>query len=120
MGGAHGPRRGRPLTRREGAMDAASQVDALLLLISGALVFIVVPGFALLYGGMISSAGAASAIRAALVGVGVAGVLFVLGGYGMLFGAPLIPNVVGVPGTVPAVAFALARACYAGAVCVLA
>ncbi|WP_345764599.1 ammonium transporter [Diaminobutyricibacter sp. McL0608] len=101
-------------------MDAAAQVDALLLLVSGALVFVIVPGFALLYGGMISSAGAVSAMRATLVGAGIAGVLFVIGGYGMLFGAPLIPHVTGVPGTVPGDAFALARACYAGAVCVLA
>ena len=101
-------------------MDAAAQVDALLLLVSGALVFVIVPGFALLYGGMISSAGAASAMRATLVGAGVAGVLFVIAGYGMLFGTAFIPHVVGVPGTVPADAFALARACYAGAVCVLA
>ncbi len=101
-------------------MDAAAQVDALLLLTSGALVFVVVPGFALLYGGMISSAGAASAMRATFIGVGIAGVLFVIGGYGMLFGAPLVPGIVGVPGTVPDDQFALARACYAGAVCVLA
>ncbi len=101
-------------------MDAAAQVDALLLLVSGALVLIIVPGFALLYGGMISTAGAASAMRATLVGAGIAGVLFVIGGYGMAFGPPLIPHVVGVPGTVPSDAFALARACYAGAVCVLA
>jgi Amt family ammonium transporter len=101
-------------------MDTASQVDALLLLVAGALVFIIAPGLALLYGGMISSAGAASAMRATLVGAGIAGVLFVIGGYGMLFGSPLLPHTLGAPGTVPSAAFPLARACYACAVCVLA
>lgn len=75
----------------------SEQVDALMLLVAATLVMAVVPGLAFFYGGMTGARGAATALRAALVGSAIVVVLAVLGGYGMLAGSPLIAHVIGRP-----------------------
>lgn len=101
-------------------MTAEAQVDALLMLVSGTLVFVIVPGLALMYGAMVSTAGAVAAFRAVLVGAGIVGILFVTVGFGLVAGPALIPHVVGVPAMVSGTPSALATACYTGAVALVA
>lgn len=78
-------------------MATSQQVDALLLLVCGALSLLIVPGLAFFVGGLAGSAGAARAIRFSLTGTAVVVLLGVLGGYGMLAGDPLIAHVIGRP-----------------------
>jgi Amt family ammonium transporter len=72
-------------------------LDTLLLLISGALVFLIVPGVALFYGAMSGRNAAADAVRAAFTGAAVVIVLGLVGGYGLIAGPVLVPMFLGRP-----------------------
>lgn len=101
----------------------AQQVDAVLLLVCGALTLLVPPGLAFFVGGLAGRASAARSFRFVLSGVSVVVILGVLGGAGMLAGPALVPHLVGRPDPVLAGAadlYGLAQAGALLAVCTVA
>jgi len=78
-------------------MSDTSQVSALLLLVSGALVLLMTPGVAFFYGGLVKAKSVVSMMMLSMGAMGLVGVLWVLVGYSMAFGEPLIPGWLGNP-----------------------
>ncbi|MFV0405790.1 MAG: ammonium transporter [Propioniciclava sp.] len=102
--------------------------DTAWILTSAALVFLMTPGLALFYGGMVRAKGVLNMMMMSFVSMGIVGVLWVLFGYSMAFGnslggAGILGNpleFIGLNGlmedtdaSLPAMAFVAFQACFA-------
>ncbi|WP_041767437.1 ammonium transporter [Leifsonia xyli] len=75
----------------------SQQVDALLLLVFGALTLLAVPSLGFLSGGLGGRQGVARAVLFGLTGTAVVVLLGVAGGFGMVTGRALVPHLLGHP-----------------------
>ncbi|MDR1236908.1 MAG: ammonia channel protein, partial [Propionibacteriaceae bacterium] len=103
--------------------------DTAWVLISAALVFVMTPGLAFFYGGMVRAKGALNMMMMSFIAIGTIGVLWILVGFSMAFGEDIGGGLLGNPfqffglnnllgenatfGTLPALAFVGFQAAFA-------
>jgi len=78
-----------PITKellKKAGDDAAAHGDAAWMLVSTALVFLMMPGLALFYGGMVRGKNVLGTMMQTMVALGIVGILWVVVGYALAFG----------------------------------
>jgi ammonium transporter, Amt family len=82
-----------------GTEAAYSAADIAWVLVSTALVFLMTPGLAFFYGGMVHRKNVISTMIKSVVAAGVVGVLWIAVGFSLSFGSPSLGGVIGDPTT---------------------